>query len=384
MSNAVLVTGATGFVGRHFVVALLENCPTAVVICLARAYGHMTAADRVLASLEKACDDNCCPQAFERIRERVVTIEADIVSPASTWHPQVLERVKYLEPSQVWHCAASVAFADGPTNDVWKTNTLGLMNILQLAQAVGTTKFNHVSTAYVAGSMIGTIPERFHEGQEGFNNIYERSKYEAEAITRQYAQQCGMRYRILRPSIVIGHSRTFKSSSPNGFYQVVNAVDRCLRGISCKYPNHFMKHPLSFTFDRDANLDCIPIDILAKYLVNLYSEVDDAKCIYHLTSGAPVSTYDLLSCALGIMGIRQLELVRDQNAMNSIDKIVYRAFGTFRPYMNSFKMFDNSNILDVVKQVSGRRYLLDLSRFRDFTHAYLASRDSTQSQVYAV
>ena len=384
MSNAVLVTGATGFVGRHFVVTLLENYPTAVAICLARSHGHMTAADRVLASLEKACDDNCCSQVFEGIRDRVITIDANIVSPDSIGHAQVLERVKYLKPSQVWHCAASVAFADGPTSNVWETNILGLRNILQVAQAVGVTKFNYVSTAYVAGSMMGTIPERFHEEQAAFNNIYERSKHQAELITRQFAQQYGMRFRILRPSIVVGHSRTFKSSSPNGFYQVVNALDRCLCGISCKHPQHFMKHSLKFPFDRDANLDCIPIDLLSNYLVTLHSEVDDSKCVYHLTSGSPVSTYDLMSCVLDVLGVRQPELVREKDDMNSIDKTIYRTFGAFRPYMNSFKMFDNNNILNATKQVDGRRYLLDVGRFRDLTRAYLASRDSVQPQVCAV
>jgi nucleoside-diphosphate-sugar epimerase len=72
----------------------------------------------------------------------------------------------------------------------------------------------HVSTAYVCGLKLGSIPEGPFLVTEGFKNPYEESKYESEGLVRS----SGLPAAIIRPSITIGDSRTGDSGSDIRMY----------------------------------------------------------------------------------------------------------------------------------------------------------------------
>ncbi len=84
---------------------------------------------------------------------------------------------------------------------------------MRLAEGFGSGAFNHVSTAYVAGRLTGRIAEVDDPRPRAYNNIYEESKHLGEYIVAKDCGASAMGYRIFRPSIVIGHSRTHRSSS---------------------------------------------------------------------------------------------------------------------------------------------------------------------------
>jgi nucleoside-diphosphate-sugar epimerase len=66
------------------------------------------------------------------------------------------------------------------------------------------TRFFYVSTAYICGTTTGTIPEDGMPARNGFRNIYEETKHEAERLVRA----SGLPFTIFRPSILLGNSRT--------------------------------------------------------------------------------------------------------------------------------------------------------------------------------
>ena len=71
----------------------------------------------------------------------------------------------------------------------------------------------HVSTIGVAGDTEGIFYYVDLDVGQGFNNPYEKSKFEAERLVERYRKK-GLNILIVRPSMVIGHSRTGVTNQP--------------------------------------------------------------------------------------------------------------------------------------------------------------------------
>ncbi len=107
----------------------------------------------------------------------------------------------------VVHCAASVSFTL-ELEDARRINVEGTREIMQLAreaQDYGVLdRVVHVSTAYVAGERDGRARERQGDIGQDFRNTYERTKLEAE----QVVHDSGLPAAIVRPSVIVGDSKT--------------------------------------------------------------------------------------------------------------------------------------------------------------------------------
>ena len=95
----------------------------------------------------------------------------------------------------------------------------------------GLDSFAHVSTAYVAGTHTGRFTEDdLYVGQD-FRNPYERSKFEAELVVRERGDS--LPTQVVRPSIVVGDSRTGWTPAFNVLYWPLRAFaaapTRCSR-----------------------------------------------------------------------------------------------------------------------------------------------------------
>jgi nucleoside-diphosphate-sugar epimerase len=118
----------------------------------------------------------------------------------------------------VIHCAASIRFQkDDVSGEPYRTNVAGTQNLLQVCQRLNVSAFHHVSTAYAGQHRSGdTVMEIPVHSPEQAGNDYERSKILAE----QEVMQCphiGAKT-VHRPSIVIGDSQTGFTSTFHGFY----------------------------------------------------------------------------------------------------------------------------------------------------------------------
>ncbi|HEY9473016.1 MAG TPA: HAD-IB family hydrolase [Mycobacteriales bacterium] len=150
----VLLTGATGFLGQAALERILSSRPNTRVSVLIRRRGAQSAADRLAHLLRKP--------VFRSWRElvgdeRVAAVVGDRVGVVEG----DLGTVPELPPdlTAVIHCASTVSF-DPPIDEAFGTNLSGVTN---LYTAVGRTGSHphvvHVSTAYVAGSRKGVVPE---------------------------------------------------------------------------------------------------------------------------------------------------------------------------------------------------------------------------------
>jgi thioester reductase-like protein len=250
--GAVLLTGATGFVGREILSRFLER-------------------DRrhVFALVRAENDD----QAAERLpgHERLTAVAGDIEQRNLGLAAGSSERLRR-EITTVLHCAASVSF-DMPLDESRSVNVEGTRRVLDFARScTRLERLSYVSTAYVAGEPGGLFREDELAVGQHFRNPYERSKFEAELALRSEGSDLPLQ--ILRPSIVVGDSTTGRTSSFNVLYGPLKAF---ARGQIPAIPA-----------DRDAPVDIVPVDYVADRVHELATRGPDGT--FHLVAGRNATT----------------------------------------------------------------------------------------------
>jgi nucleoside-diphosphate-sugar epimerase len=257
VSAAILLTGATGFLGMEVLARLLERTEREVV-CLVRARDAEAAEarlDGVLAALYRD------PSPY---RGRVRALPGDLTSGVEAPGEDI---------EVVCHCAASISF-DLPLEEAREINVEGTRAMIELARAAGARRFVHVSTAYVAGTHSGTFTEDMR-GDE-FRNTYEQTKCEAE---RLFDEVSGMDVAIARPSIVMGESGTGWTPAFNVLYWPLRAF---ARGLFEQVPAR-----------PDGRVDVVPVDYVADGIFALIES--DATGTFNLVSGESAAKVDELA-----------------------------------------------------------------------------------------
>jgi len=252
----VLLTGATGFVGQE----LLERL--------------LTRGDRHVHALVRADDDEGAAQRLPR-HDRLSAWAADIERDGLGLEPRIAEALAE-RVSAVIHCAASVSFSLG-LEESRRVNVDGTARVAELAERCATRgdgleRFSYVSTAYVAGAHRGHFGESDLDVGQDFRNPYEQSKFEAEALLRERA--AGLPLQVLRPSIVVGDSRTGWTSSFNVLYPPLRAF---ARGTIPALPAR-----------RRSPVDVVPVDYVADSVERLTRTGPEGT--FHLVAGRNATT----------------------------------------------------------------------------------------------
>ncbi len=250
--GAVLLTGATGFVGKEILSRFLARD------------------DRQVYALVRAADDD---EAAERLpaHPRLTAVAGDIERSGLGLSDASAERLRD-EVTNVLHCAASVAF-DLPLEESRSVNVGGTRRMLEFARSCARLeRFSYVSTAYVAGEPGRVFREDELEVGQSFRNPYERSKFEAELALR--SEGADLPLQILRPSIVVGDSTTGRTSSFNVLYGPLKAFARGgIRAIPAR---------------RDSPVDIVPVDYVADRVHELATHGPNGT--FHLVAGRNATT----------------------------------------------------------------------------------------------
>ncbi len=230
----ILVTGATGFLGVQLVRELLVRQPNARLALLIRDRPGLTGQQRADAFVP-ASD-----------RHRVEVFSGDVAQPNCGLDAATTSRLA-AETTRVIHSAATVRF-DHTLAEARAINVEGTRRILDFASAASNLRsLAYVGTAYVAGERTGLIREDELITGQTYRNTYEQTKAEAEALVRERLQSIpGV---ILRPSIIVGDSRTGVTSSFKMMYWPLKIYARRLWRTVPGYP--------------DAVLDIVPVDFVA-------------------------------------------------------------------------------------------------------------------------
>jgi thioester reductase-like protein len=268
--DALLLSGATGFVGMEVMARVLSDSDRDV-IALVRAADDDAAADRLQGILR-----DLLPRGGRAARGRVTAVAADLERPGLGLNARRLDEIAG-RTRDVIHCAASVSFAL-PLPESRAINLDGTARMLELAERAhargGLRRFAYISTAYVAGRHRGVFTEADHDLGQEFRNAYEQSKFEAEALVRGAGDRLPVT--ILRPSIVVGDRRTGWTSAFNVLYWPLRAFSRGLYDVVPAI--------------EDAPLDIVSVDYVANAIVSLCEMPGGFGETYHLTAGRNAST----------------------------------------------------------------------------------------------
>ena len=111
------------------------------------------------------------------------------------------------------HCAAIYDITAGEPEQR-ATNVEGTRAVIELARRLDAT-FHHVSSIAVAGDFAGEYTEDDFDVGQQLPTAYHQTKFEAESLVRSTP---GLRYRIYRPAVVVGNSRTGEMDKVDGPY----------------------------------------------------------------------------------------------------------------------------------------------------------------------
>ena len=326
-----LVTGATGFIGGALVLELLRQTPDEVW-CMVRAADAGAARERLRGGLVRAAEAYDAAELVPEIDGRCHAVVGDIDEPLD----EVARGVG--EVDEVWHSAASLKYQKSDVDEVRARNVDGTRRTLELSERLGASMFNLISTAYVAGKQEGRILEVPPPEDVAANNVYERSKIDAERLM----DSAPMPVRILRPSIVIGHSRTRATFSDFGLYgaslQLVSFRRRVRQRLGA-YMEHYRTQVIG---EADSILNMVPVDFVARNAVRIAHSGSKAR-IFHLSNSAAPTAAEVCNACFSTLGMGEPDFVGRDMTYTSLDRALNRSLAFHFSYLKFPKVFDTTN-----------------------------------------
>ncbi len=300
----VLLTGATGFLGKEILVQSIADPHVAEVVCLLRR--ERVRDPRTPRRLGVIHARERGAQLLHRLRirgaaaRRIRFVEGDMERPGLGLRPAEVRRLQR-SLTHVVHCAASVAF-DDTYESSFRANVIGSRNVLAfslgLQRAPGSPFVAHVAveTSYIHGRLRKDVAREDHLAFPAryYNNFYEVTKAMAALETERTMLEHGLRVVQLLPSIVIGDSRT---GNNRGDTKVVNApvntlgrVKRALDTVSSlPWPERLRTSLVGvlgtrFPADPSAELNLITVDRVAAGVLASLTEPQAIGTRIHLAT----------------------------------------------------------------------------------------------------
>jgi NAD(P)-dependent dehydrogenase (short-subunit alcohol dehydrogenase family) len=249
------ITGATGFIGRNLVARLLERHDGDIHVLVRkesvgritelcehywpsrvdpRALGQATttngttkaAGARAPSANGKRAKASTAVARLGALSGRVHVVTGDLREPLLGIDRDALETLQG-SIDHFFHVAAlyDMTASESSNADV---NVAGTAHAVEVARVLEVKHFHHVSSIAVAGSYKGLFSESMFDVGQKLPSPYHRTKFEAERIVRE---QPHVPWRIYRPGIVVGDSRTGEMDKIDGPYYFFKSIQRLGRVV---------------------------------------------------------------------------------------------------------------------------------------------------------
>ena len=309
----VLVTGAGGLIGRALCDALAGR-------------GHA-----VTALLRRRGD--AAPPGDAAGFGAVRPLHGDVAEPGLGLHGAAPLAGQF---DLAVHCAAVTGFR--LADEVYRrVNVGGAANVLALGLPL-----LHVGTAYVCGENGGAVAEAPAVAAARFNNGYEASKAEAEALVWA-GRRAGQAVAVARPTIVVGRWGDGATPGFGAVYQLIRLAAEGRVRVLPAAP--------------DASLDLVPLDHVVGGLVDIAERMAEADGrVFHLASGQPVALAALTGLAAAFPACRAPRLVAperyDPDGFAPRERWMQeQVVGAYAAYLRPSPRFATGNLA----KLSGRR-----------------------------
>ncbi len=259
------VTGGTGFIGHNLISLLLQR------------------RGKVYVLVRKGSEEK-----LERLKARwgnaaskIVPVTGDLTKPYLGISPEQREELE----GKIVHFFHLAAIYDlkADASEQEAVNTKGTAHAIRLAEKLKAHRFHHVSSIAAAGLYPGTFTEDMFEEAIGLDNPYFRTKHESEGLVRR---KCSIPWRIYRPGIVVGDSRTGEIDKIDGPYYFFKLIQKMRRALPAWMPTIGLE---------GGRLNIVPVDYVVKAMDHIaHLPRHDGKC-FHLTDPSPMRIGEVLN-----------------------------------------------------------------------------------------
>jgi len=329
--DALLVTGATGLLGSHFVLDTVRR--GRAVVALVRD-GDAPPWTRLVAALRSAAVVCGQPVEEDLWRERIRVLCGDVTRGGVFADAAARDVLGGLEVTECWHFAATLRFREHQRRDVLATNVAGSERLVRAAHRIGVHRFVHVSSAYAAGRLRGEVREELVPPEVGHDNVYDESKCRAEWAVTATCSALDLPCVVLRPSVVVGHAQTLRGgNNRRGFYGF-------LRELYLLRATIVEQERLRLVADPTVGIDLVPVDAVLADIRFLVDHGFPGGPIHHLTGGRTHAVGYLFAMACEALGIVPPEFVATESELRSpLDRIVHERTLFYRTYLLRPKRF---------------------------------------------
>jgi len=252
------VTGGTGFIGRNLIDQLLNRKGTVHVL--------------VRKGSKKKFNDLVKERWADHSR-RVVAISGDLTKANLGLSQADIDRLGG-KIKHFFHLAAIYDIsADEHSNQA--ANIDGTRHAIQAAEKLKAGCFHHTSSIAAAGLYQGTFREDMFEEATGLHHPYFRTKHDSEGLVRQH---CSIPWRVYRPGIVVGHSKTGEIDKIDGPYYFFKLIQKMRRMLPPWVPTLGLE---------GGRINLVPVDFVASAMDHIAHKPKlDGQC-FHLTDPNP-------------------------------------------------------------------------------------------------
>ena len=203
------VTGATGFIGKRLVKALLARRGVTVHFLV------RPGSEGKLAALYEFWG------LAGTAKKRAVPVTGDLTARKLGVAAETLKALKG-QLHAVFHLAAVYDLSADAESQV-AVNIEGTRNMVEFAKAVDAGHVHHVSSIAAAGLYEGVFREDMFDEAEGLDHPYFMTKHESEKIVRT---ECKVPWTVYRPALVVGDSQTGEMDKIDGPYYFFKLIQR--------------------------------------------------------------------------------------------------------------------------------------------------------------
>lgn len=342
--EAVLLTGATGFLGTLVAAVLLARSDK-TVLALVRE-GHD--ADGLIARLRPELAAEGRPLTDDEIRRRLVLAPLDAGGGLAEAGRRALSGHAI---GDVVHCAGCLDYFNDAELEAVNVAFTGRM--VALAQEMNARRFVFVSTAFSAGYRDGPVHEALLDDPVRDPTAYTRTKRAAERLVAEG----GLPFLIVRPSVVIGDSRTGRYSGKRyGLYQLWSGLERLL------YDRY---HPELHAVAPQQPFNFIHQDSFQNAMAHLLERPTAAGVVNLVSDGPAIPTVrDVWELWLGALGRPE--------RVHYYDHIRDVRLAEIHPRQKAFMMFASVNI-----EIAGHLWAFETTALDRMRAEGLAFTDAT-------
>jgi short-subunit dehydrogenase len=303
------VTGATGFIGRNLVKRLLQREGTVYALVRAGSRGR-------LEELRTAWGPDGA---------RVVPIAGNLAMPSLGVSEEDLLTLRG-EVDHFFHLAAIYDMTAGvEAQEI--ANVEGTRHAVELAGAIEAGCFHQVSSIAAAGLYKGEWREDMFEQAEKLDtHPYFRTKHESERVVRE---DCSRPWRVYRPGIVVGDSRTGEIDKVDGPYYFFKLLQQARRVLPSWLPAVGIE---------GGEINIVPVDFVADAIDHIAHQPDLDGQTFSLTDPAAKSAGEVINLFARAADAPQAALRLDSDVTDPATSLVRTGLRFFPPARRALKV----------------------------------------------